>query len=161
MVTKRDDNRRPTIDRVNIEQSASGRWTGRVLQYSRHSEIVFSPSENIWGWLKKFCLVKRFLTEWKCFRPTQRCWGTTGSWRSRLECGRWVSFLPQHILNMSHLEYHTLNMSYVGGCLCLRWDLFLKVRGARLLKEMVKPENETEVDPLNDMWTALNWFLID
>ena len=31
MVTKRDDNRRPT-DRVNIEQSASGRWTGRVLQ---------------------------------------------------------------------------------------------------------------------------------
>ena len=35
MVTKRDDNRRPTdrpTDRVNIEQSASGRWTGRVLQ---------------------------------------------------------------------------------------------------------------------------------
>ena len=31
MVTKRD-NRRPT-DRVNIEQSASGRWSGRVLQY--------------------------------------------------------------------------------------------------------------------------------
>ena len=36
MVTKRDDNRRPTTDddRVNIEQSASGRWTGRVLQKS-------------------------------------------------------------------------------------------------------------------------------
>ena len=34
MVTKRDDDdRRPTTDRVNIEQSASGRWTGRVLQY--------------------------------------------------------------------------------------------------------------------------------
>ena len=36
MVTKRDDNRQPTTDddddRVNIEQSASGRWTGRVLQ---------------------------------------------------------------------------------------------------------------------------------
>ena len=36
MVTKRDDNRQPTTDdddRVNIEQSASGRWTGRVLQF--------------------------------------------------------------------------------------------------------------------------------
>ena len=32
MVTKRDDNRRRPTDRVNIEQSASGRWTGRVLQ---------------------------------------------------------------------------------------------------------------------------------
>ena len=31
MVTKRDD-RQPT-DRVNIEQSASGRLEGRVLQY--------------------------------------------------------------------------------------------------------------------------------
>ena len=28
MVTKRDDD-----NRVNIDQSASGRWTGRVLQY--------------------------------------------------------------------------------------------------------------------------------
>ena len=36
MVTKRDDNRQPTTDddRVNIEQSASGRLEGRVLQYS-------------------------------------------------------------------------------------------------------------------------------
>ena len=36
MVTKRDDDRRrrPTDDRVNIGQSASGRWTGRVLQLS-------------------------------------------------------------------------------------------------------------------------------
>jgi len=37
MVTKRDDNRQPTTDddddRVNIEQSASGRLEGRVLQY--------------------------------------------------------------------------------------------------------------------------------
>ena len=33
----------------------------------------------------------------------------------------------------------------------MRWDLFLKVRGARLLKEMVKPEDKTEVDPPNDM----------
>ena len=33
MVTKRD-NRRPT-DRVNIEQSASGRWAGRVLQFGK------------------------------------------------------------------------------------------------------------------------------
>ena len=32
MVTKRDDNR-PTDNRVNIEQSASGRLEGRVLQY--------------------------------------------------------------------------------------------------------------------------------
>ena len=32
MVTKRDDDR-PTDDRVNIEQSASGRWAGRVLQF--------------------------------------------------------------------------------------------------------------------------------
>ena len=35
MVTKRDDNQptnQPT-DRVNIEQSASGRLEGRVLQY--------------------------------------------------------------------------------------------------------------------------------
>ena len=40
MVTKRDDdNRRPT-DRVNIEQSASGRWTGRVLQYIESPNVV-------------------------------------------------------------------------------------------------------------------------
>ena len=36
MVTKRPTDRRPTDDddddRVNIEQSASGRWNGRVLQ---------------------------------------------------------------------------------------------------------------------------------
>ena len=33
MVTKRDDDDdRPTDDRVNIEQSASGRLEGRVLQ---------------------------------------------------------------------------------------------------------------------------------
>ena len=37
MVTKRDDNRQPTTDndRVNIEQSASGRLKGRVLQYMK------------------------------------------------------------------------------------------------------------------------------
>ena len=38
MVTKRDDNRQPTTDdddRVNIEQSASGRLEGRVLQKGR------------------------------------------------------------------------------------------------------------------------------
>ena len=34
MVTKRDDDRRQPTDRVNIEQSASGRLEGRVLQYS-------------------------------------------------------------------------------------------------------------------------------
>ena len=33
MVTKRDDDR-PTTDRVNIEQSATGRLEGRVLQKS-------------------------------------------------------------------------------------------------------------------------------
>ena len=37
MVTKRDDDDddddRPTTDRVNIEQSASGRLEGRVLQF--------------------------------------------------------------------------------------------------------------------------------
>ena len=33
MVTKRDDDRQPTTDRVNIEQSASGRLEGRVLQF--------------------------------------------------------------------------------------------------------------------------------
>ena len=34
MVTKRDDDdRQPTTDRVNIEQSATGRLEGRVLQY--------------------------------------------------------------------------------------------------------------------------------
>ena len=32
MVTKRDD--RPTTDRVNIEQSATGRLEGRVLQFN-------------------------------------------------------------------------------------------------------------------------------
>ena len=35
MVTKRDDDRQPTTDRVNIEQSASGRLKGRVLQFQR------------------------------------------------------------------------------------------------------------------------------
>ena len=34
MVTKRDDNQ-PTDNRVNIEQSASGRLEGRVLQFGR------------------------------------------------------------------------------------------------------------------------------
>ena len=34
MVTKRDDDdQQPTTDKVNIEQSASGRLEGRVLQY--------------------------------------------------------------------------------------------------------------------------------
>ena len=32
MVTKRDDDQ-PTTDRVNIEQSASGRLEGRVVQF--------------------------------------------------------------------------------------------------------------------------------
>ena len=32
MVTKRDDDRPTDDDRGNIGQSASGRWTGRVLQ---------------------------------------------------------------------------------------------------------------------------------
>ena len=49
MVTKRDDDDdRPTTDRVNIEQSASGRLEGRVLQYivqwmfiKLHQHIVF------------------------------------------------------------------------------------------------------------------------
>ena len=35
MVTKPDDD----DDRVNIEQSASGRWTGRVLQYQKYKNI--------------------------------------------------------------------------------------------------------------------------
>ena len=42
MVTKRDDNRPTTTDRVNIEQSASGRWAGRVLQFhdfDQHSQF--------------------------------------------------------------------------------------------------------------------------
>ena len=40
MVTKRDDDDdRPTDDRVNIEQSASGRLEGRVLQY-----LLLNPS---------------------------------------------------------------------------------------------------------------------
>ena len=49
MVTKRDDNRQPTTDdddRVNIEQSASGRWTGRVLQFNSKNDghINLSPA---------------------------------------------------------------------------------------------------------------------
>ena len=39
MVTKRDDNRRRPTDRVNIEQSASGRWTGRVLQLGTQVDV--------------------------------------------------------------------------------------------------------------------------
>ena len=55
MVTKRDDdNRRPTTDnRVNIEQSASGRLEGRVLQKLRIwyrmaplNEIMMGPFTN-------------------------------------------------------------------------------------------------------------------
>ena len=39
MVTKRDDNRRrSTTNRVNIEQSASGRLEGRVLQYQTREQ---------------------------------------------------------------------------------------------------------------------------
>ena len=43
MVTKRDDNRQPTTDddRVNIEQSASGRLEGRVLQYKTIAHELF------------------------------------------------------------------------------------------------------------------------
>ena len=43
MVTKRD-NRQPTTDRVNIEQYASGRWTGRVLQ-KLHQKVMID--ENV------------------------------------------------------------------------------------------------------------------
>ena len=40
LVTKRDDDDdRPTDDRVNIEQSASGRLEGRVLQYEMFEEL--------------------------------------------------------------------------------------------------------------------------
>ena len=42
MVTKRDDDR-PTDDRVNIEESASGRWAGRVLQFL---ELTKLPSSD-------------------------------------------------------------------------------------------------------------------
>ena len=40
MVTKRDDDR-PTTDRVNIEQSATGRLEGRVLQKLNNFVPVF------------------------------------------------------------------------------------------------------------------------
>ena len=58
MVTKRDDNRQPTTDdddRVNIEQSASGRLEGRVLQYLNvtfhlsifsRSTLIYSSSKS-------------------------------------------------------------------------------------------------------------------
>ena len=44
MVTKRDD-RQPTTDddRVNIEQSASGRLEGRVLQLFKSEMITYDP----------------------------------------------------------------------------------------------------------------------
>ena len=45
MVTKRDDNQ-PTTDRVNIEQSASGRLKGRVLQHEIKSFSKNMFSEN-------------------------------------------------------------------------------------------------------------------
>ena len=47
MVTKRDDNRQPTTDddRVNIEQSASGRLEGRVLQYI--GVFLFSKTKDV------------------------------------------------------------------------------------------------------------------
>ena len=38
MVTKRDD--RPTTDRVNIEQSATGRLEGRVLQFNKKAQMT-------------------------------------------------------------------------------------------------------------------------
>ena len=44
MVTKRDDDDRPTDDRVNIEQSASGRWNGRVLQKYDLKNTIFVMS---------------------------------------------------------------------------------------------------------------------
>ena len=81
-------------------------------------------------------------------------------WCHMLNVKSWMSCVECHMLNviywMSHVERHIF-----GGCLFLRWYLFLKVRGARLLKEMVKPENETEADSPDDMWTAIKWFLID
>ena len=53
MVTKRDDDRPTTTDdRVNIEQSASGRWTGRVLQKENLISLVVMGN-TIDHWLKK------------------------------------------------------------------------------------------------------------
>ena len=47
MVTKRDDNQ-PTDNRVNIEQSASGRLEGRVLQYAPGSNSKWLDSSIKW-----------------------------------------------------------------------------------------------------------------
>ena len=55
MVTKRDDDRQPTTDRVNIEQSASGRLEGRVLQKLR----------IWWRGAPLICLMKNFRTKFK------------------------------------------------------------------------------------------------
>ena len=45
MVTKRDNRQPTTDDRVNIEQSASGRLEGRVLQY--YSPFVTNTGEHV------------------------------------------------------------------------------------------------------------------
>ena len=46
MVTKRDDRQPTTGDRVNIEQSASGRLEGRVLQQQHNDTTRENLVEN-------------------------------------------------------------------------------------------------------------------
>ena len=48
MVTKRDDDddRQPTTDRVNIEQSATGRLEGRVLQFEYFEAFSVSAEDK-------------------------------------------------------------------------------------------------------------------
>ena len=50
MVTKRDD--RPTDDRVNIEQSASGRLKGRVLQFAPIVDMIWKGLVASEKWMR-------------------------------------------------------------------------------------------------------------
>ena len=64
MVTKRDDNRPTTTDRVNIEQSASGRWALGRQSFAINAWFGVEKARGLiqkegkWGSTKAQCLTQ-------------------------------------------------------------------------------------------------------
>ena len=120
-------------------------WDPRLQSQWYSSQLwkgsVFVFLESVWSQWKWKCLIS-VKVKVKVFdlRPIPRFWGTTRSWRSRRECGRWVSIF--HLYLNSFLVEARLMYIFI-----LYEVIFsLKVRGARLMREMEKPEDEEEVE---------------
>ena len=72
MVTKRDD--RPTDDRVNIEQSASGRLKGRVLQFAPIVDMIWKGLVASEKWMSLYTTRYLFVRQDSAFsRPLWIC----------------------------------------------------------------------------------------